>query len=142
MRRGPRFERFLETRPLDTLVLVRQLEKVFRPEGQIGVLLSFYVCFLHQFQFNGGSMSEIQEEERHLVEANQHITDAEGRISLQQERVGRAQGPEEIAETSQSLLSTMLASLDVMKMHREQILSKLADLKKFSPAEHPPHLKE
>jgi hypothetical protein len=123
--------------------LVRQLEKVFRPEDQIGVLLSFYVCFFHQFYFNGGSMSEIQkEEERHLVEANQHITDAEDRIRLQQERVGRAQGQEEMAETSQSLLSTMLDSLNVMKMHREQILAKLADLKKFSHAEHPPHLKE
>jgi hypothetical protein len=87
-------------------------------------------------------MSETQEEERHLVEANQHITDAEERIRLQQERVGRAQGQEEVAATSQSLLSTMLDSLNVMKMNREQILAKLADLKKFSHAENPPHLKE
>jgi hypothetical protein len=88
-------------------------------------------------------MSEIQEEEeRHLVEANQHITEAEERIRLQQERVGRAKEQKEIAETSQSLLSTILDSLDVMKMHREQILAKLADLRKFSHAENPPHLKE
>ena len=76
-------------------------------------------------------MPERQEEERHLAEADRHIAEAEERIRLQQERLKEQQGHGEAAKTSQVLLFTMLDGLDPMKVHREQILDRLANLNKF-----------
>jgi hypothetical protein len=96
-----------------------------------------FAC-LQQFYSNGEDMFEIQEEERHLAEANRHIREAEERIRLQQERATKEEGQEGATETSRSLLSTMLDGLDVMKMHREQILARLADLNKLLHDKNPP----
>lgn len=76
-------------------------------------------------------MFKKQQEEHHLALADRHIAQAEERIRVQLQRLkdGKARG--EIIETREALLSKMVDSLVLMKIHREQILARLADLNKF-----------
>lgn len=74
-------------------------------------------------------MPDREQEERGLVDANRHIANAEDLIQFMQERLERLRMDGAPTKDTESLLSIMLESFSLMKLHRDFIVSRLADLK-------------
>jgi hypothetical protein len=64
--------------------------------------------------------------ERHLPQADRHITEGEARVARQRALVGELAADGHDAAMAEGLLATMLASLARMREHRATILAEVA----------------
>ena len=74
-------------------------------------------------------MTDEEQEELHLAEAERHIARGEELIQFMRHRIERLQAAGAPTEAQEGLLSTMLESLALMKLHREFIVDRLASLR-------------
>lgn len=65
-------------------------------------------------------------EDAHLVEADRHIAELEGRIEDQQARLARLRSIHGSTEEAEGLLETLLQILALARRHRGQILDAIA----------------
>jgi hypothetical protein len=63
----------------------------------------------------------------HLLQANRHIAEAEGRIEKQRAVIERLEANGHDTASANELLNTMLRSLETMRRHRRTIESELTE---------------